>query len=197
MSRADIFDVAPPIDTRRAARESLSAPYIGEQLRSVLDYFGRQGAKGAIDEELSRDMHLRLNSAGARRFELCARGLVVDSGRRRETTSGRLATVWILAAYRRDSAVQAAFPAGSAVAAGSDDRSTTATGTARVSDSARAVGDLPPLPPRAVATGRGPRCKCGCTEWVAVSIHDGKSTRIDCLGCRRFLRWGVWYGQTQ
>ena len=35
-------------------------------------------------------------------------------------------------------------------------------------------------------------CKCGSTETQAVAIHDGRSTRLDCAKCGRFLRWGTW-----
>ncbi len=38
--------------------------------------------------------------------------------------------------------------------------------------------------------------KCGTGETVEVPIHGGKSTRLDCARCGRFMRFGVWYGQT-
>lgn len=37
-------------------------------------------------------------------------------------------------------------------------------------------------------------CRCGCSETVAVPIHNGQSTRLDCRECGRFVRVGVWYG---
>ena len=39
---------------------------------------------------------------------------------------------------------------------------------------------------------RATNCKCGSTETQAVSIHEGRSTRLDCAKCGRFLRWGEW-----
>ncbi len=81
-------------DTQRAARQRNSA---GKQARAVLDFLSRRGPHGATDEEIAIELSIRLNSAGARRCELRDRGLAVDSGRRRETSSGSLAAVWVLA----------------------------------------------------------------------------------------------------
>ena len=39
---------------------------------------------------------------------------------------------------------------------------------------------------------RGKICKCGSTETIAVPIHGGQSTRLDCAKCGRFMRWGIW-----
>ena len=81
-------------DTQRAARQRNSA---GKQARAVLDFLSRRGPHRATDEEIATELSIRLNSAGARRCELRDRGLAVDSGRRRETSSGSLAAVWVVA----------------------------------------------------------------------------------------------------
>lgn len=57
------------------------------------------------------------------------------------------------------------------------------------------MGDLPPLPPRAIGTGRLDKpCRCGSTEYVEVAISGGRS-RLDCRQCNRFVRFGKWYEQ--
>jgi hypothetical protein len=55
------------------------------------------GPDGATDEENALTFHppMRLSSADKRRGELMKCGLVCDSGRRRKTTSGCQAIVWI------------------------------------------------------------------------------------------------------
>ena len=36
---------------------------------------------------------------------------------------------------------------------------------------------------------------CNTTETVTIPIHEGRSTRLDCAKCGRFMRWGVWQGK--
>jgi hypothetical protein len=38
-------------------------------------------------------------------------------------------------------------------------------------------------------------CRCGSTETVGVSIHNGQSIRDDCAGCGRFHCFSLWYGK--
>ena len=56
-----------------------------------------------------------------------------------------------------------------------------------------AHGDAAPGP----APTQRPVCRCGSTTWRDVPIHNGQSTRRDCGRCGRFIRFPVWYGQTQ
>lgn len=35
-------------------------------------------------------------------------------------------------------------------------------------------------------------CRCGSTNVAETAIHGGASSRVDCAGCGRFLRWGRW-----
>ena len=37
--------------------------------------------------------------------------------------------------------------------------------------------------------------RCGTGSYVMVEIHDGRSTRLDCAICSRFLRFGTWYNK--
>jgi hypothetical protein len=53
------------------------------------------GVNGLTDEETSHRTGFRLSSADKRRGELMKAGLVVDSGRRRPTTSRSPAIVWV------------------------------------------------------------------------------------------------------
>ena len=167
-----------PIDTRRASHEALTPECTGEKHRAILDFIRRKGRHGATDWEISGELQIRLNIVGPRRCELRDSGYVVDSGHRRATDTGKTAIVWPLPAYG---------PGALAASIGG-------SGAAVESDCARAVEDLeelPPLPPRAVATGRGPRCRCGSSATVEVEI-SGNRTRVDCRQCGRFVRWGRW-----
>ena len=60
-------------------------------LRTLLEH-----PQGCTDEELTIKSGLRSDTERARRNELTAIGLVADSGRRRRTSAGRLAVVWIV-----------------------------------------------------------------------------------------------------
>jgi hypothetical protein len=71
-------------------------PKSGTDRRKVLNFIGEQGERGATDEELSLGIPLRLYTAAPRRNELRDGGWVVDSGRRRPTTTGTAAIVWVL-----------------------------------------------------------------------------------------------------
>ena len=42
----------------------------------------------------------------------------------------------------------------------------------------------------------GCQCVCGSTELVGVSIHAGRSVRLDCAKCGRFVEFPVWYGNS-
>lgn len=71
-------------------------PVSGTARRYVLDTIGAARSTGATDEEIEDELHMRHQSASARRNELVSDGWVEDSGRRRQTRSGRDAVVWIL-----------------------------------------------------------------------------------------------------
>jgi len=71
-------------------------PRTGSSRRRVLDAIRAAGDRGRTDEELSIELGLRWRSTAPRRNELLNGGWVVDSGRRRRTTSGASAAVWVL-----------------------------------------------------------------------------------------------------
>lgn len=37
--------------------------------------------------------------------------------------------------------------------------------------------------------------RCGSTGYRDISIHNGQSTRRDCIRCHCFMGWPRWYGQ--
>lgn len=52
---------------------------------------------GLTDEEMQMALYMDPNTQRPRRVELVRAGYVIDSGRKRRTRSGRLATVWAAA----------------------------------------------------------------------------------------------------
>ncbi|HXI23108.1 MAG TPA: hypothetical protein VNG71_04465 [Pyrinomonadaceae bacterium] len=62
--------------------------------REVLLLLQSKGSKGATDWEISEELGILRTSAGKRRHELVALGLVENSGQRRETDTGSTAIVW-------------------------------------------------------------------------------------------------------
>lgn len=61
----------------------------------VLAFIVEQGPHGATDDEGETALGIKCQTYTPRRGELVALGLVVDSGRRRNTASGRPAAVWV------------------------------------------------------------------------------------------------------
>jgi hypothetical protein len=95
-------DIDPPFvaesETSRAAAESIA--YQSPRLRDLVHaQIFRCGLRGATNDELEDAMALRHQTLSARVRELVLLGRVEDSGERRKTRSGRLATVWIAAGW--------------------------------------------------------------------------------------------------
>lgn len=63
-----------------------------ETVRTLIE---QAGPDGIIDETGARRLGMRQQTYTPRRRELAQAGLVVESGRRQRTTSGRTAAVWI------------------------------------------------------------------------------------------------------
>ncbi len=90
-------EAAPAVrgsDTSEAAAEAV-APRTGKLRELVLYYIRRQGPRGATDPEIAEGLGMLSDTARARRCELRDRGLIVDSGERRDTPRGRSAVVWV------------------------------------------------------------------------------------------------------
>lgn len=65
----------------------------------VLAFIVEQGPHGATDDEGEAALGIKPQTYTPRRGELVALRLVVDSGRRRPTASGRPAAVWVLSEF--------------------------------------------------------------------------------------------------
>ncbi len=64
----------------------------------------RQGDRGATLEEISLDLGMVINAVCPRRLALEKAGWLEDSGKRRNTTSGRPAIVWVVPKHIADKA---------------------------------------------------------------------------------------------
>lgn len=60
----------------------------------VFGFIMASGRNGATDDEMEAELGMRHQTVSARRRELVLKGLVRDSGSKRDTRSGRSATVW-------------------------------------------------------------------------------------------------------
>ena len=80
-------------ETSKEAAESIreKAPSMKQRVSAVLE----SRANGLTDEELEQILEWRHQTVSARRRELVLEGAVKDSGRKRPTTSGRNATIWV------------------------------------------------------------------------------------------------------
>ncbi len=94
----ELYDGTPPhvpgSDTSLAAARSI-ARGITATHRRLLALFELAKDYGYTDDEMERALEMRHQSVSARRRELVLLGKVVDSGKRRVTSSGRTAAVWI------------------------------------------------------------------------------------------------------
>jgi len=82
-------------ETSKAAARSMRCG--AKTLRArVLRFFVEASRDGATDEQCQQALNLKPQTETARRNELVRDGLVRDSGRRRKTSSGRRAIVWMV-----------------------------------------------------------------------------------------------------
>ncbi|MFW6124605.1 MAG: hypothetical protein ACOC46_00545 [Pirellulales bacterium] len=82
--------------TSRAAAEAIR-PEAGTLSAAVFEFIVGAGDRGATDGEIQRALHLAGDTERPRRRALQQRGLIIDSGHRRKTPSGREAVVWVSA----------------------------------------------------------------------------------------------------
>lgn len=83
-------------DTSKSAAEAIE-PKVGTLRRKVLDRIRLTGSYGVTDEQGWHALNMDQNTYRPRRIELWRAGLVKDSGKRRRTTKGRTAVVWVAA----------------------------------------------------------------------------------------------------
>ena len=88
-----------PAHQRQSATSAAAAAAIRKdtsRLRmEVYRCIKRRGKRGCTDEEGEEALGLGGNTYRPRRVELVAKGWIEDSGRKRPTQSGRMATVWV------------------------------------------------------------------------------------------------------
>ncbi len=101
MTQLNLYDGRAPhvagSETSEAAGASVDRVPMRERVLRYIDFYTHgSGSIGATDDELEVALTLRHQTASARRRELVLLGKVVDSGRRRKTRSGCLATVWVV-----------------------------------------------------------------------------------------------------
>lgn len=82
-------------DTSQDAADKIEGTVVTTLQQKLLIYLQILGADGATDEEMQDKLKMRPNTQRPRRRELQLNGLVIDSGERRKTNSGRKAVVWI------------------------------------------------------------------------------------------------------
>lgn len=87
---------APNSATSREAAESSRESAATMRFR-VYQAIRDEGPHGATDEEMQWSLRMNPSTQRPRRGELVTAGMVRDSGRTRPTSSGRRATVWVVA----------------------------------------------------------------------------------------------------
>lgn len=92
-------DTAPFVRGSQTSKEAADAisPKIAPLQKRVLDTIKSAGPNGLTDEQIRSLTGLQHSTETPRRKELSDKGLVIDSGKRRKTRSGRSATVWVAA----------------------------------------------------------------------------------------------------
>ena len=83
-----------PLGTSDAAARRIEG-HAPKDRRKIHDFIRDRGPHGATDDEGESALGIKPQSYTPRRGELVALGLVVDSGKRRKTESGRAAAVWV------------------------------------------------------------------------------------------------------
>ena len=98
----------PHVDQDTSIEAALSMLESASTLRGrVYRYIDRLGSKGATDDEIEIASGLIHQTVSARRRELVLLNVVVDSGEKRTTRSGRRAIVWI--AVRKPGQIRMAY----------------------------------------------------------------------------------------
>jgi len=87
--------------TSREAAQKADIAKVKQDRRAICDFIARQGANGATDDELARNLPgINPNALRARRGECWGHGVITDQlGERRNTVTGSSAKVWHVTAY--------------------------------------------------------------------------------------------------
>lgn len=112
----------PPPQAQRATRTAHRAKETSIEARTsirrdkpllrhvVLAYLRGRGPEGATDDEMQEHIPMNPSTQRPRRGELAEKGLIVESGERRPTRTGRRADVWVAVEFRQPSQVTDAAP---------------------------------------------------------------------------------------
>ena len=82
--------------TSLAAKRSLKSSVTRNLRGKIFRFLVRRATVGATLNEINEELDIQLQTVCARRNELGKMRLVIDSGTRRPTPSGRSAIVWIV-----------------------------------------------------------------------------------------------------
>lgn len=85
----------PDSETSREAAEAI-IPKVGTLRHQVYTFIESQGTSGATDDEIQLGLGMNGNTVRPRRGELAQKRLIVLSGEKRKTKSGRNAVVWVV-----------------------------------------------------------------------------------------------------
>jgi hypothetical protein len=86
----------PHVDTDTSLEAAVAIEEkVGRLQAMILEHIRDRGARGATDDELEIALRLQHQTVSARRRELVLKGLICDSGERRQTRSGCMAIVWV------------------------------------------------------------------------------------------------------
>jgi hypothetical protein len=93
----DLFGGLPPHVHQETSREAAESIRIGAESLALkaLNYIQSQGSVGATCWDVEDHCNMRHQTASARIRGLVQQGLICNSGRTRETESGRKAIVWL------------------------------------------------------------------------------------------------------
>jgi hypothetical protein len=92
--------VSQPRSVSAETLASLDEPRLARLQTSVYETLRMMRTFGATVDELEKKLNLSHQTCSPRVLELRQKGLVVDSGKRRLTRSGRRARVWVHASFR-------------------------------------------------------------------------------------------------
>lgn len=83
-------------NTQQQAKASVKTSVSKRMRARVFETILNRGGEGATNEEIAHLLDMRVQTVCARKNELFKKHLVVDSGVRRPTESGRSASVWVV-----------------------------------------------------------------------------------------------------
>ena len=95
-AQSHLAQPAPYVAAETSRAASLAIRPDASRLRqAVYAFLKGRGSAGATDVEIQQSLQLTGDTQRPRRWELQRAGLVIDSGERRKTPSGREAIVWV------------------------------------------------------------------------------------------------------